>query len=94
MRFPFFFFSRLNIRKFSTLSSGVDGENVAKRAIKKLPDSYHVFRNLHLEHEGKECEIDFLVVGNNGIFAVEVKNHNGRISGDANAEYWEQEKTG
>jgi Nuclease-related domain. len=80
--------------QFFKLVSGANGESVAKRAIKKLPDSYHVFKNLHLEHEGKECEIDLLVIGNNGIFAVEVKNHNGRISGDANAECWEQEKTG
>lgn len=30
--------------------------------------------------KGKECEIDLLVIGSNGIFAVEVKNHKGKIS--------------
>lgn len=81
-------------KQFSILLSGAGGESKAKRSLKKLTDSYHVFSNLSLEYQGKECEIDFLAMGNNGIFAIEVKNHNGRISGEVAAEYWKQEKTG
>ena len=79
---------------FFKLISGAKGESVAKKYMEKLPADYHVFENIHLQNEDAECEVDLLVIGENGIFAVEVKNHNGKISGDINDRYWEQEKTG
>nr|WP_320147901.1 nuclease-related domain-containing protein [uncultured Anaeromusa sp.] len=82
------------LQKTFKFFSGARGESGAKKYLEKLPNDYCVFSNLHLQYEGKECEIDLLAIGSNGIFAVEVKNHNGKISGEADSEYWEQKKTG
>ena len=82
------------LQKAFKLFSGARGESSAKKYLGKLPSDYCVFSNFHLQYEGKECEIDLLVIGSNGIFAVEVKNHKGKISGEADAAYWEQKKTG
>ncbi len=74
---------------------GVSGEDTSAEALASmLDDSYTVFQNVVVELEGKQSEIDLVVVGNNGIFAVEVKNRNGRIEGSFNTDRWFQHKTG
>lgn len=64
---------------FHKADRGLMGENDVALELEKLPDSYSVFRNVKLK-EG--LDIDFVVVGPNGVFAVEVKSHRGRIGYD------------
>ncbi len=56
---------------FIKFDVGFNAERLIKNQLKKLPKEYAVFRNLHLPGTG---DIDFVVVGPTGIFAVEVKS--------------------
>lgn len=60
-------------------ASGHTGENEAEKFLRQLSDVYVVFRDVRLDGKGN---IDFVVVGPNGVFAVEVKNHAGAIGFD------------
>ena len=51
-----------------------------------------LIRNVCLQVNGKEAEIDSLIINNNGIFIVEVKNYNGRLYGDIDDFEWTKEK--
>lgn len=52
--------------------TGDDGETIVEDILKKLPDEYIVIPDLKLPKLGN---IDFVVVGPTGIFALEVKNY-------------------
>lgn len=60
-------------------ASGHAGENEAEKYLRRFPDTYTVFRDVWLGGKGN---IDFVVVGPNGVFVVEVKNHAGAIGFD------------
>lgn len=81
-------------KQYTTKKHGIKGENRAFDELAKLSERYHVFNNVQLHCEGRSREIDILVVGTNGVFVVEVKNHNGFISGDIAEHQWTQHKTG
>lgn len=76
------------------LVSGISGERFATDVLSMLPDSYTVFQNVTIIHAQKKSEIDNIVVGKSGVFIVEVKNHNGYISGDLEDTQWIQHKVG
>lgn len=76
------------------LVSGINGERTATEILLKLPDGYTIFQNATIIYEGKTSEIDNIVVGRSGVFIVEVKNHNGNITGDYRDTYWTQYKVG
>lgn len=76
------------------LVSGISGERSATDVLSTLPDSYIVFQNVIVSYNGKESEIDNIVVGKSGVFIIEVKNHNGYIVGDLEDTYWIQHKVG
>lgn len=57
--------------------SGHRGENAAEKVLVSLPESYTVFRDVMIGQ--RKGNIDFVVVGPNGVFMVEVKNHFGKI---------------
>lgn len=74
---------------------GVEGEDITADILRRsLSDKYTVFQNSVITLDGKSSEIDFIVVGENGVFVVETKRKNGRITGDYNKERWTQHKTG
>lgn len=57
-----------------------------------LPAEYVVFNQVIVPN-GKSCrELDFVVVGPRGIFAIEVKHHRGTISGRETDLSWRQRK--
>ncbi len=62
--------------------SGHVGENDAEKVLKKLPNAYTVFRDVMIGE--KKGNIDYVVVGPNGVFMVEVKNHVGKIGFNGN----------
>lgn len=80
--------------KYNILHVGLQGEKQALRGLAMLSDEYHILNNVSCSFNGQHCEIDLLVVGPNGIFVIEVKNHNGTIKGDLEASVWIQEKVG
>lgn len=86
--------SSIMFKKYKILQTGLKGESDTVNILKSLDESYTVFNNLHISVEGKETEIDNVVIGNNGIFIVEVKNHNGTIEGNGNDDIWVQHKIG
>lgn len=81
-------------RSYKIYKSGAAGEDGLLAELKKLPNSYHVFTNYRIEEKRIRDEIDFVVVGKNGVFIIEVKNHVGKITGGADDVEWQQEKLG
>ena len=64
----------------------------AAAALRALPYAYHVVVNPGFRVRGKVMELDAVVVGKNGVFIVETKNHAGVITGKTDAEWWSQVK--
>lgn len=81
-------------KKYKTFRAGAAGESDLLRQIRQLPNTYHVFTNFLIREQGIVDEIDFVVVGERGVFVVEGKNHIGRIVGTADAVEWQQHKLG
>lgn len=80
--------------KASSLKYGIKGERDTAALIERLPDGYYVIQNATVSFEGKQSEIDMIVVGPSGVFIVESKSRNGQITGDYDARYWTQHKVG
>lgn len=62
--------------------SGIIGEKLIGDELKKLDANYTVFQDVHIPD--KKENIDFVVVGPTGIFAIEVKNHHGKVGFNGN----------
>jgi len=73
---------------------GAKGENVGLAQALNLPEGYHVFTNVTISYQNYSQETDLIIVGTKGVYIIEVKNHNGRIVGDADAAEWVQHKIG
>lgn len=67
--------SRTFEREFVAKARGAIGESTVGRAVHALPAGWRVYHDVRLEHEN----VDHVVVGNRGVFTVEVKNDSGRI---------------
>jgi hypothetical protein len=80
--------------KASSLKYGIKGERDTAALISRLPDGYYGIQNATVSFEGKQSEIDMIVVGPSGVFIVESKSRNGQIMGDYDAKYWTQHKVG
>lgn len=61
----------------SQLEAGLWGQNRLTEVLARLDDDYVLLNNLSLP--GRADDVDHMVVGPNGIFALETKNHRGRI---------------
>lgn len=61
-------------------------------SLKSLPDEYTVFNQYIVPFGESIREIDFIVVGPNGIFVIEIKHHRGKISGKDTDNNWIQRK--
>ena len=88
--FAFFIYQR----KFEILKAGVRGENSTLDILKKLPREYTIISNPVILNRGVSLELDFVVIGKNGVFIVESKNHRGIISGKTSKSIWKQVKHG
>lgn len=75
-------------------AAGNAGEDSAASAIKRiLQEGDQCFRNVSIQHDGQETELDFLIINRNGVFIIEVKNYSGEIIGKEGDRYWEKTKT-
>jgi hypothetical protein len=61
-------------------------------SLSTLPDGYTVFNQVTIPNGKSFRELDFVVVGPNGIFGIEVKHHRGEISGKETDLNWCQRK--
>lgn len=87
-------FASYYIRRGIILDSGAKGENLGLVEALQLPEGYHVFTNVTISYQNYSQEIDLIIVGAKGVYVVEVKNHNGKIVGNAEAAEWLQHKVG
>lgn len=81
-------------KRYSILQSGVRGEETTLKILQKLPKEFTVLTNPVILNRGVTMELDFVVVGKNGVFIVESKNHRGIISGKTSKSSWKQVKHG
>lgn len=81
-------------KKLRIYEQGAKGEAYAQRILKRLNDSYHLFYDVTVPFDNKESQLDTIVIGDNGIFIIEVKNINGKVKGDISDRNLTIEKTG
>ncbi len=75
--------------------SGFRGESESEELIaRSLPNDYYGIPNVRVQYDGKESELDMVVVGKTGVFIVETKNHGGTIWGSYGEHQWTQMKVG
>lgn len=79
-------------RRYNILISGLKGECVLQKIAKKFKNKYHIFLNIPVRYNHNRSEIDMLLIGENGVLIIEVKNHSGTICGNEKDEYWLQTK--
>lgn len=81
-------------KRYNILLSGVRGESDTLEILKKLPKNFTIITNPVILNRGVTLELDFIVVGKNGVFIVESKNYRGIISGKTSSAKWKQIKHG
>lgn len=87
-------FGTLMNQKASVYASGVQGENATADIVRALPNQYFGVQNLKVTYDGKESELDMVVVGPTGVFIIETKNMKGTIVGNYDSPQWSQRKVG
>lgn len=80
-------------RKYRIFKAGAVGESDLLEHIRKLPNQYHIFTNFQIKEKRIHDEVDFIVVGDNGVFVIEAKNHVGKIVGNEEDVEWKQYKS-
>lgn len=69
--------------------AGRRGEQYARELIESvLREDDRLFSNVTIAYEDKETELDNVVVNNNGVFIIEVKNYSGRLEGSEDDFEW------
>ncbi len=79
-------------RRYNIIYSGLKGEKLLSKIARKHKNDYNIFLNLPIRYKRNRSEIDMLMVSENGILIVEVKNHSGTIVGSDKDEMWCQYK--
>ncbi len=92
--FAFFVVFMTYRKKLGILQAGVRGEEETLQILKKLPKDYTIITNPEICNRGIILELDFVVIGKNGVFIIETKNHRGIITGKTSRTNWKQVKHG
>ena len=73
---------------------GNRGEYIATRIIKEVLNGEDILlTNIEASFENSHTELDDLIINQNGIFIIEVKNLSGDLYGDENSPKWTKYKT-
>lgn len=73
--------------------AGRKGEIFATQIIKEvLKENDVLFTNVKVSFEGKDSELDNIIINNRGIFIIEVKNYSGELYGDEDDYEWLKSK--
>lgn len=75
------------------LKFGLEGEKESLDLLSKLPKSYKVLSDVHLVDGKKSSQIDFVIIGSNGLFIMESKHIIGEIKGREDDTYIQKIKT-
>lgn len=89
-------------KKLRDLKRGEEGERIVASYIERdlLPHGYAAFHDILLSEGGKTFNIDHLLIGPNGVFAIETKNYRKPARGEAKVTYdgrhvfWNHRKRG
>ncbi len=81
-------------KEYEILNSGFKGEQQAYEVLKQLPKDFTVITNPVIRNRGSVNELDFVVIGKNGVFIVECKNYRGIVLGNTADQTWKQIKHG
>lgn len=74
--------------------AGEIGENKVASIISQMIDKNDVLlRNVSVTYEGKETELDNVIISKRGLFIIEVKNYNGELEGDEESYEWKKYKS-
>ena len=70
---------------------GIRGEYKVRRKIGKTEEGVkYVLNDVLFDTENKSCQIDHIVINQNGVFVIETKNYGGRIYGTDTQLEWTQ----
>ena len=73
--------------------AGRQGERYANSVIREvLKEGDVLLSNVQLSYDGKDTELDNLVINNRGVFIIEVKNYSGVLAGGEDDYEWIQSK--
>ena len=73
--------------------AGKEGELQAKKILNHyLNENDLLLNNVNISIHGRNTELDYVVINNNGIFIFEVKNFSGKLVGHEDDQYWNKYK--
>lgn len=84
----------LVLNNIEILKFGLQGEKEALDLLSKLPRQYKILSDVHLVDGNKSSQIDFVVIGPNGLFIMESKHIKGIINGKEDDNYLQKVKIG
>lgn len=82
------------LNNIEILRFGLQGEKEAFDLLAKLPRQYKILSDVHLVDGNKSSQIDFVIIGSNGVFIMESKHIKGIISGKEEDNYLQKIKIG
>lgn len=74
------------------LKAGIQGEEIISNYLNELSDEYLIVNNVNLNVNGRQTEIDSLVISSYGLWIIETKNYVGYLSGNAKDDRWQRER--
>ena len=73
--------------------AGKEGELQAKKILNHyLSENDLLLNNVNISIHGRNTELDYVVINNNGVFIFEVKNFSGKLVGNEDDQYWNKYK--
>lgn len=77
------------VKELRAIKRGELGELIVAQAIERdlLPNGYVVFHDIQLEDGKKRFNVDHLLIGPNGVFAIETKNYSKPKRGEVRVSY-------
>lgn len=72
-----FFIAVYAFGQYRNWKKGMAGEKQVSKTLRELDDSYYLLDDVKLSNHGN---IDHIVLGPNGIFAIETKNYRGKVT--------------
>lgn len=73
--------------------AGKEGELQAKKVLNHyLNENDLLLNNVNISIHGRNTELDYVVINNNGIFIFEVKNFSRKLVGNEDDQYWNKYK--
>lgn len=79
-------------REYRAQNKGIIGEHQLRMELEQLPKTeYSTLYNRIFEDNGNLSQIDAIVFSKYGVFVIEMKNYEGKITGTETSKYWTQD---